>query len=135
MADTDDLIEKGRQVRLGVLGPGHAKRASSGRNDFNADFQDFLFKYAWAETWARPGLDKKTRSMITIAMLVAMGRADELKLHVRATEHTGVTKEEMKEILMHSTIYAGVPAAFSAFQVAAQTYAEMEAEAQSETSG
>ena len=71
-------------------------------------------------------LDYKTRSMITIAMLVAMGRTDELKLHVRATANTGVTKDEMREILMHAAIYAGVPAAFSAFQVAAQAYGEME---------
>lgn len=125
MAD-EDLLEKGRKVRQSILGAGHADRAARNRNDFNADFQDFLLKYSWAEIWSRPGLDIKTRSMITVAMLVAMGRADELKLHVRASANTGITKDEMKEILMHAAIYAGVPAAFNAFQVVAETYAEME---------
>lgn len=128
MTDNDDLIEKGRQVRLGILGEGHAKRAASTRNEFTADFQDFLFKYSWAEIWGRPGLDKKTRALITIAMLIGLGKPDELRLHIRATKNTGVTRDELKELLMHSAIYCGVPAAFGAFQVALQIYAEMDAE-------
>jgi 4-carboxymuconolactone decarboxylase len=128
MSDDSDLIEKGRRVRESVLGPAHSGRTARNRNKFNADFQDFLFKYSWAEIWARPGLDKKQRAMITIAMLCAMGRAEELRLHIRATQYTGLSEEEVSEILMHATIYAGVPAAFGAFQVAQQVYAEMETE-------
>jgi 4-carboxymuconolactone decarboxylase len=86
-------------------------------------------EYAWGSIWARPGLDFKTRSMITIATLVGMGKLDELKLHFRATANTGVSRDEVKEILMHSAIYAGVPAAFGAFQVAAQIFDEMDKEA------
>lgn len=129
MTEAEDLIEKGRAIRLGILGEAHAKRAASTRSDFTADFQDFLFKYSWAEIWGRPGLDIKTRSIVTIAMLIGMGKLDELKLHLRATANTGVTREEIKEIMMHAAIYAGVPAAFGAFQIAIQIFAEMDAEA------
>jgi alkylhydroperoxidase/carboxymuconolactone decarboxylase family protein YurZ len=86
-------------------------------------------EYAWGTIWARPGLDRKTRSMITIAMLVGMGKLDELKLHIRATRNTGVSRDEVKELLMHAAIYCGVPAAFGAFQVAAQIFDEMDREA------
>ncbi|RYE08262.1 MAG: 4-carboxymuconolactone decarboxylase [Hyphomicrobiales bacterium] len=128
MTDATDLTEKGRAIRLGILGEAHAKRAANSRTDFNADFQDFLLKYSWAEIWGRPGLDARTRSMITIGMLVGMGKLDELKLHIRATANTGVSRDEIKEIMMHATIYAGVPAAYGAFQVAVQVLAEMDAE-------
>ena len=124
-----ERYERGKQVRQSVLGAGHANRTAKNRTDFNADFQDFLMQYAWGEIWSRPGLDHKQRSMLTIAMLVAMGKSDELKLHIRATRQTGVTRDEVKEILMHAAIYAGVPSAFGAFQVAAQIYDEMDAEA------
>ncbi len=93
------------------------------------NFQDFLMEYAWGGIWARPGLDHKTRSMITIAMLVGMGKLDELKLHIRATHNTGVSRDEVKELLMHAAIYCGVPAAFGAFQLAAQIFEEMDKEA------
>jgi 4-carboxymuconolactone decarboxylase len=129
MTDATDLVEQGRAIRLGILGDAHAKRAAASRSDFNADFQDFLLKYSWAEIWGRPGLDVKTRSMITIAMLVGMGKLDELRLHIRSTVNTGVTRDEIKEIMMHATIYAGVPSAYGAFQVALQVFAEMDAEA------
>src|SRR5215213_4609455 len=112
----DDLDERAQKMRRAVLGA------------FNADFQKFITRYAWGEVWSRPGLDMKTRSMLTIAMLVAMGKTEELKLHIRATRNTGVSQQEVSEILMHATIYAGVPAAFSAFQVAAAVYDEMAAE-------
>jgi 4-carboxymuconolactone decarboxylase len=124
----DDLDERAQKMRRAVLGPAHADRTAKNRTPFNADFQSLIARYAWGEVWSRPGLDMKTRSMLTIGMLVAMGRADELKLHIRATRNTGVTQDEVREILMHATIYAGVPAAFSAFQVASAVYAEMEAE-------
>src|SRR4051794_6092959 len=86
-------------------------------------------EYAWGGIWARPGLDHKTRGMITIAMLVGMGKLDELKLHIRATHNTGVSRDEVKELLMHAAIYCGVPAAFGAFQLAAQIFEEMDKEA------
>jgi 4-carboxymuconolactone decarboxylase len=104
-------------------------RTAKNRTPFNAEFQDFLMEYAWGSIWSRPRLDHKTRSQITIAMLVAMGRLEELKLHIRATLNTGVTRDEVKEIMMHAAIYAGVPAAFGAFQLAAQIFAEMDKEA------
>jgi 4-carboxymuconolactone decarboxylase len=129
----DDRYRRGKQVRESVLGPVHAARTANSRTPFNADFQDFLMEYAWGAIWARPGLDRKTRSMITIAMLVGMGKLDELKLHFRATRNTGVSRDEVKELLMHAAIYCGVPAAFGAFQVAAQIFDEMDREAAAKT--
>jgi 4-carboxymuconolactone decarboxylase len=128
MSQDDELFKRGQEVREGVLGAGHVQRTAKNRTEFNAEFQDFLMRYAWGEIWSRPGLDRKLRSMLTIGMLVAMGKNDELKLHIRATRNTGVTREEVKEIMMHATIYAGVPSAFGAFQVAAQIFDEMDAE-------
>lgn len=128
MADSKERFERGKKVRESVLGAAHVARTAKNRNAFNADFQDFLMEYAWGEIWSRPGLDKKTRGMLTIAMLVAMGKNDELKLHIRATKNTGVTRDEVKEIMMHAAIYAGVPAAFGAFQLAAQLFEEMDKE-------
>ena len=125
----EDRYQRGKQVRESVLGQAHAARTAKNRTSFNAEFQDFLMEYAWGEIWSRPGLDRKTRSMITIAMLVGMGKLYELKLHFRATRNTGVSRDEVKEILMHSAIYAGVPAAFGAFQIAAQIFDEMDKEA------
>jgi 4-carboxymuconolactone decarboxylase len=129
----DDRYRRGKQVRESVLGPAHAAGTAKNRTPFNADFQDFLMEYAWGAIWARPGLDRKTRSMITIAMLVGMGKLDELRLHIRATRNTGVSRDEVKELLMHAAIYCGVPAAFGAFQVAAQTFDEMDRDAAAKT--
>ena len=128
MSDPERL-ERGKKVREAVLGSAHVARSAKNRTPFNADFQDFLTEYAWGSIWSRPGLDRKTRSQITIAMLVAMGRLEELKLHVRSTVNTGVSREEVKEIMMHAAIYAGVPAAYGAFSVAAQVFADMDKEA------
>ncbi|HVK91181.1 MAG TPA: carboxymuconolactone decarboxylase family protein, partial [Mycoplana sp.] len=97
----EERYQRGKQVRESVLGQAHAARTAKNRTAFNADFQDFLMEYAWGGIWARPGLDHKTRSMITIAMLVGMGKLDELKLHIRATHNTGVSRDEVKELLMH----------------------------------
>ncbi|HVY59912.1 MAG TPA: 4-carboxymuconolactone decarboxylase [Xanthobacteraceae bacterium] len=128
MSVNDERYQRGKKVRESILGPAHAARTAKNRTAFNADFQDFLMEYAWGEIWSRPGLDLKLRSMLTIAMLVAMGRMEELKLHIRATRNTGVTREEVKEIMMHAAIYAGVPLAFGAFQIAAQIFDEMDKE-------
>jgi 4-carboxymuconolactone decarboxylase len=126
-----ERYERGKKVRESILGSAHVARTAKNRTAFNADFQDFLMEYSWGEIWSRPGLDYRLRSMLTIAMLVAMGKLDELKLHIRATKNTGVTRDEVKEIMMHATIYAGVPAAFGAFQLAAQLFDEMDNEVKS----
>jgi 4-carboxymuconolactone decarboxylase len=126
---SNERFESGKKIREKVLGAGHAGRTAKNRTPFNADFQDFLMEYAWGSIWARPGLDVKTRHMITIAMLVAMGRMEELKLHIRATVNTGVTRDEVKEIMMHAAVYAGVPLAFGSFQIAAQLFDEMDKDA------
>src|SRR5258708_27786801 len=113
MSDNERL-ERGKKVRAAVLGSAHVARSASNRTPFNADFQDFLTEYAWGSIWSRPGLDHKTRSMITIAMLVAMGRLDELKLHIRATLNTGLSRDDVDEIRRPSAIHAAWPAAVRA---------------------
>ena len=94
------------------------------KTDFNADFQDLITRYAWGEIWDRPGLSKKTRSLLTISMLVALNRNDELRLHLRAAFNNGVSREEIREVLLHSAIYCGVPAANSAFHIASELLKE-----------
>jgi 4-carboxymuconolactone decarboxylase len=127
--DTDAQVERGMTVRRAVLGDAHVERAQAAASDFTRDFQEFITRYAWDGIWNRPGLDRKTRSMLTIALMAALGRWDELKLHVRATRNTGVTPAEVKEILMQVGVYAGVPAANSAFHHAAAAYRELEDQA------
>ncbi|MEA2666656.1 MAG: 4-carboxymuconolactone decarboxylase [Candidatus Eremiobacteraeota bacterium] len=121
--------ERGTALRRAVLGDAHVERAQAGATDFTRDFQEFITRYAWDGIWNRPGLDRKTRSMLTIAMMAALGRWDELELHVRATRNTGVSRAEVKENLMQVAEYAGVPAANSAFHHAAAAYRELEGEA------
>jgi len=130
-----ERFARGRVVREKVLGAAHVARTASNRTDFNADFQDFLMEYSWGVIWSRAGLDVKTRSMMTIAMLVAMGRMDELKLHLRATANTGVTRDEVKELMMHAALYCGVPVAYGAFQIAAQIFAEMDRDKDAQRTG
>src|SRR5690242_4240771 len=116
--------KKGMQVRKQVLGKAHVDRAEAGKTKFTAAFQDLITRYAWGEIWARPGLPRKTRSMITIAMMVALNRTEELKLHLRASINTGVSREELQEVLLQTAIYCGVPAANHAFQIAKEVFAE-----------
>jgi 4-carboxymuconolactone decarboxylase len=118
---------KGMKVRKQVLGKPHVERAEAKKSKFNAPFQDLITRYAWGEIWTRPGLPKKTRSLITIAMMVALNRTEELKLHLRASVHTGVSREEIQEVLLQTAIYCGVPAANQAFQVAEEVFAESRA--------
>jgi 4-carboxymuconolactone decarboxylase len=106
------------EVRREVLGDEHVDAAVERTSDFTADFQDLITRYAWAEIWARPGLDRRTRSAITLTALVALGRFDELAMHVRAALRNGLTRDEIKEVLLQSAIYCGVPAANAAFAVA-----------------
>jgi 4-carboxymuconolactone decarboxylase len=114
---SDDAFERGMRIRREVLGDEHVDRAVEGATEHTADFQDFITRYAWGEIWARPGLDRRTRSCITLTALVALGRLDELALHVRAARRNGLTPEEIAEVLLQTAVYCGVPAANSAFHV------------------
>ena len=120
--------ERGMKVRREVLGDEHVDTAIERTTDFTADFQDLITRYAWGEIWARPGLDRRTRSCITLTALVALGRLDELEMHVRAALRNGLTQDEIKEVLLQSAIYCGVPAANSAFSVAQRVLADRDAE-------
>jgi 4-carboxymuconolactone decarboxylase len=119
-----DATQKGMAVRRAVLGDAYVDRAEASRTPLNDEFQDLLTRYAWGEIWTRPGLDRRTRSCITVAMLVALNRNDELAVHLRGALRNGVTVDELKEILLQTTIYCGVPAANTAFGVAARVLAE-----------
>ena len=127
--DERERYEKGMSVRRAVLGDAHVDRTIKNRNTFNEDFQDLITRYAWGEIWDRPGLPRRTRSLLTIAMMVALNRAEEFKMHVRAAFNNGVTRDEIKEVLLQTAIYCGVPAANSAFQAAAEVFKEMDSKA------
>jgi 4-carboxymuconolactone decarboxylase len=116
--DERERHEGGMGVRRAVLGDEHVKRAEAAKDDFDSDFQDLITRYAWGEIWTRPGLPHHTRSLLTIGLMVALNRADELRLHLRAAANNGVTPEEIREVLMHCAIYCGVPAANAAFHAA-----------------
>jgi 4-carboxymuconolactone decarboxylase len=115
---TDSNRDRGMEVRREVLGDEHVDAAVERTTDFTAEFQDLITRYAWGEIWTRPGLDRRTRSCMTLIALVALNRMDELGMHVRAALRNGLTREEIKEVLLHSAIYCGVPAANAAFGVA-----------------
>jgi 4-carboxymuconolactone decarboxylase len=121
---TDPIYERGMEVRRDVLGDEHVDATAARTTDFTADFQDLITRYAWGEIWTRPGLDRRTRSCMTLIALVALNRMDELGMHVRAARRNGLTREEIKEVLLHSAIYCGVPAANAAFAVAQQVLDE-----------
>ena len=128
MTVVPELYERGMAVRTHVLGRAHVERARSSVTPFNEDFQTFITQHAWGAVWTRPGLERKIRSMLTIAMLAALGHHEELKLHIRATRNTGVSRDEVKEILLQAAVYAGVPAANTAFRLAREVYDQMEKE-------
>ncbi len=121
-----DEKQRGMDVRRAVLGDAYVDRAEASRTPLTDEFQDLITRYAWGEIWTRPGLDRRTRSCITVAMMVALNRNEELALHMRAALRNGVTLDELKEILLQTAIYCGVPAANSAFVVAARVLAEPE---------
>jgi 4-carboxymuconolactone decarboxylase len=116
--------EQGERVRREVLGDEHVDRAQADTTPFTADFQEFITRYAWGEAWSRPGLDRRSRSMITLAALTALRAEGELELHVRAARRNGLTNEEIAEVLLHTAVYAGVPAANAAFAVARRVLEE-----------
>ncbi len=120
----EKTIEKGMHVRRTVLGNAHVDRSLKNKNEFNADFQEFISKYAWGEIWTRPGLSKPKRSLITLAMMIALNRKAEFKMHVLAALHNGVPVEEIKEVIMQSGIYCGLPAANEAFHLAQEVFKE-----------
>ena len=121
-----DRYAKGMEVRRAVLGDAHVNRSLEKKNSFNQEFQDLVTRHAWGEIWTRPGLPRHTRSLITIGMLVALNRGEELRLHLRGAANTGVTREEIKELLLHAAIYCGVPAANWAFHAAEEIFAEQD---------
>ena len=125
---SDDLFDKGMAVRKSVLGAEYVERAEANKTEFDADWQHYVTEHAWGAVWTRPGLETRTRSMLTIAMLAALGRHEELGAHIRATRNTGVSRDEVKEVLLQVAVYAGAPAANAAFAMAKRIYKEMENE-------
>lgn len=121
---SDEKYTEGMKIRRAVLGDAHVDRAEANKTEFDADFQQFITETAWGAVWARPGLERKTRHLLTIAMLAALGREAELAMHIRASRHTGVTPEELKELFLQVAIYAGVPAANTAVTIAKKVLAE-----------
>ena len=124
MTAEDSAYDRGMQIRREVLGDEYVDAAVGRTTEFTADFQDFITRYAWGEIWARPGLDRRTRSCITLTALVALGRLDELELHLRAAIRNGLTDQEIGEVFLQSAVYCGVPAANSAFAVARRVLSE-----------
>lgn len=121
----DERYQQGLKVRTAVLGEPHVQRSLQNLNAFNGDFQNFISRYAWGEVWSRDGLPRHTRSLVTIAMLVALGHEAELKMHIRASFNNGVTKEELKELFLHCSLYAGLPAANAAIHLAEEVFADL----------
>ena len=123
-----DRFDAGMEVRREVLGDEHVDRAVRSTTAFNAEFQDLITRYAWGEIWTRPGLPRHTRSLLTLALMVALNRNEEFSMHVRASANNGVTRDEIKETLLQCAIYCGVPAANTAFHLAQKVFAEMDAD-------
>jgi 4-carboxymuconolactone decarboxylase len=121
---TDEHYEQGMRVRREVLGDEHVDRAIERMTPLTAPFQEFITRYAWGGIWARPALDRRTRSAITLAALAALGREQELELHLRAARRNGLSDEEIGEVLLHTAVYAGVPAANTAFAIAQRVLEE-----------
>ncbi len=127
--DPSPLFETGMAVRRSVLGDAHVDRAQAAKTPFDEDFQRFITEGAWGSVWSRPGLTRRERSLVTIALLAALGHDEEVALHVRATANTGATADDLKEALLHVAVYAGVPAANRAIKIVKQVYREMSNEA------
>ena len=119
-----DRYDEGMRTRRAVLGDAHVDRAAATSSDFDQPFQDLITEGAWGHVWSRPGLTRRERSLVTIALLAALGHWEEVEMHVRATAQTGATAEDVREVLLHVAVYAGVPAANHAFKVVKRAYAE-----------
>jgi 4-carboxymuconolactone decarboxylase len=124
--DEKQRHQQGMKTRRAVLGDAHVDAALKNRNEFTDAFQDFITRYAWGEIWSRPGLPRETRSMLTLAMMVALNRPDELRMHLRAARNVGVTREQIQEVLLQTALYCGLPAANSAFHIALEVLAEQQ---------
>jgi 4-carboxymuconolactone decarboxylase len=118
--------EAGMKVRRAVLGDAHVDKAEKNKTAFTEPFQELITRYAWGEIWSRPGLPRHTRSLITLAMMIALNRSDEFRMHVRAALNNKVTRDEIQEVLLQSAIYCGVPAANTAFHIAQEVFAEID---------
>jgi 4-carboxymuconolactone decarboxylase len=123
-ADLKPLYERGLKVRKEVLGDAYVDNAINSADEFSRPLQEYLTAHAWAASWARPGLEKKTRSMLNLAMLTALNRGHEFRIHVKGALNNGVTKEEIREILIHSAVYCGAPAAMDSFRIAKEVFKE-----------
>jgi 4-carboxymuconolactone decarboxylase len=123
--DERERYEEGMKVRRAVLGNAHVDKAQQNSNDFNKEFQELITRYAWGEIWTRPGLPRKTRSLITLAMLTALNRTEEFRIHIRGALNNGATREEIREVLLQAAIYCGVPAANTAFHLAEALLSEI----------
>jgi 4-carboxymuconolactone decarboxylase len=122
--DDRERYEQGMKMRRAVLGDAHVDATLKSKNEFTDAFQDFLTRYAWGEIWSRPGLPKETRSLLTLAMMVALNRPEELRMHLRAALNIGVTREQIEEVLLQTAIYCGLPAANSAFHIALEVFSQ-----------
>jgi len=120
----DELFEQGMRARREVLGDEHVDRATAGADEFTAPWQEFITRHAWGAVWTRPGLDRRARSVVTLTALTALGRENEIAMHVRAALRNGLTREEIAEVLIHTSVYAGVPAANAAFAIAQRVFDE-----------
>ncbi len=120
-----DTWRKGLQTRRKVLGDEYVAKVFRDADDLTADLQDYLTEHAWGASWTRPGLDHRSRSMITVAMTIALNRPHELEIHLRGAIRNGLTRDELKEILLHTAVYCGAPAALDAFRVARKVFAEL----------
>jgi 4-carboxymuconolactone decarboxylase len=119
----NERYEKGMQMRRKILGDKHVNKAEDMKNDLDREFQEYIVNNAWGEIWSRPGLTGRERSLITIALMAALGHDEELAMHLRATKNTGATEEDIKEVLLHTAVYAGVPVANHAFKIAKEILA------------
>jgi 4-carboxymuconolactone decarboxylase len=122
----EERHDQGMAVRRGVLGDAHVERAVANTTDLTAPFQDFITRYAWGDVWARPGLDRRTRSIVTLTALSTLRAENEIAMHVRAAITNGLTPAEITEVILHTAVYAGLPAANAAFAIAQRTLAEMD---------
>ena len=123
---TDDLLQQGKDIRGEVIGQARSEAALAGATEFDRPFQELALRYCWGEVWGRPGLDRRTRSMLNLAMLAAMAKPNELRIHVRGALTNGVTRQEIQEIFLQACIYCGVPTAGEAFKVAREVFEEPE---------
>ena len=123
---TDDLLQQGKAIRGEVIGQARSEAALAGATEFDRPFQELALRYCWGEVWGRPGLDRRTRSMLNLAMLAAMAKPNELRIHVRGALANGVTRQEIQEIFLQACIYCGVPTAGEAFKVAREVFEEPE---------